>query len=119
MLSAGALDKRVTFRTRAPGEDGLGQPNGAWSTVDELWARVVPLRGREWLAAGQTHMEVTHRIVIRHHAALAALLEARAPLQALRGSLVYEVVHGMPSERDGAALEFMCKQLLPVPEGGA
>lgn len=119
MLSAGALDKRVTFRTRAAGEDTLGQRTGAWVDVATLWARVVPLRGREWLAAGQTHMEVTHRIVIRHHAGLAVLLEGRVPLAAVRDGLTYEVVHGMPSERDGAALEFMCKQLAPAAGGGA
>ncbi len=113
MLAAGALDKRVTFKSRVSGRDGLGQPNGDWVSVAELWARVAPLRGREWLAAGQTHVEVTHRIVIRHHAGLAALLDARTPLRAERDGLVYEVIHGMPSERDGVALEFMCAQLAP------
>jgi head-tail adaptor len=110
-MQSGQLDRLVTFRTRTPGEDSLGQPNGAWVDVDTVWASVSGLRGREWLAAGQMNVEVTYRIRTRYHGGLATLLASRATLRAVTGSLVYEVVHGIASERGSSSIEFMCKQV--------
>lgn len=53
-LAAGDKDQLVTIERRATGQDGRGQVSGAWQThLTNLWASVRPLRGREWLAAGQ------------------------------------------------------------------
>ena len=66
--SAGLLDQVVTLQQRAAGTGGRGQDNGAWQTVADVWARVEPMRGREYQAAAQLQAEMDTRITIRYRA---------------------------------------------------
>ena len=65
-LQAGKLDRRVTLQTNGPTQDTTGQPIESWTEIDEVWAEVVPLRGREFLAAQQVNADVTTRFLIRY-----------------------------------------------------
>lgn len=65
MIAAGEMRERVELQQRAAGRDSLGQPNGAWSAVATVWAKVEQLRGREWFAAGQMQAETVVRFTIR------------------------------------------------------
>lgn len=61
---AGMRRHRVTLQERASGVDSDGHPNGAWTAVTKLWARVEPLRDRELFIAQQTQPKTTHKITI-------------------------------------------------------
>lgn len=51
-LAAGDLDRRITVKRRAPGEDEVGNPNGAWSiTVCRPWANYRAPSGMGSIAA--------------------------------------------------------------------
>lgn len=74
MLNAGDLDKRVSIQRLAPNSpdrDQGGAPDSSWVTVDTVWAGIMPLRGRELIAAQEVHSEVSGTIKIRYRASLA------------------------------------------------
>ena len=66
--SARDLDQRITLQQPAGGQDALGNATDAWVTVGTVWARVQPLRGREFFAAGQMQAAAELRMVIRWRA---------------------------------------------------
>lgn len=66
--AAGDLDQRVTLQQRDSSLNTLGQASDTWTNVAEVWAKVEPLRGREFFAAGQMQSEATTRITIRYRA---------------------------------------------------
>ena len=69
IYSAGQLNQRVQLQQRAGTADGLGEAAAAWVNVGTpLWAKVEPLTGREYLAAGALQQAVDTRFVIRHRA---------------------------------------------------
>ena len=53
MLDSRELDQLLAFQLRSPGEDELGQPNGAWTTVFSWWAKAVTFQSGETPAEGQ------------------------------------------------------------------
>ena len=66
-MRAGELRHRVTIQE----QDGAGAAwNGSqtWSTYKTVWAKIVPVRGRESLDAGtkKEQAEVTHLITMRY-----------------------------------------------------
>jgi SPP1 family predicted phage head-tail adaptor len=108
-LPAGKLDQRITLQQRAPGQDSLGQANGAWTNLavnPTVWARAEPLRGREFFAAGQQQHELTTRFVIRYRADVEAITGG---LRVLWRGVPYDVV-SPAINKDGARveLELMC-----------
>jgi SPP1 family predicted phage head-tail adaptor len=69
MARVGELRHRVTLQRRtagSPQQRPSGEPDDAWVTVAEVWAKVAPLAGRELFAAQQVHSEVTGEVEIRY-----------------------------------------------------
>jgi hypothetical protein len=52
-MAAGELDQRITLQSLALVSDGGGGSTETWSNVAILWAKVVPMSGRERLQADQ------------------------------------------------------------------
>jgi SPP1 family predicted phage head-tail adaptor len=70
-MQAGKLRHRVTIQrlsAGSPGQDAGGTPDDGWGALFTCWAEVMPLRGRELVAAQQVHPEVTGTIRIRYRA---------------------------------------------------
>ena len=66
-MKSGSLDQRVTLERQAGGVDELGQPlPDEWAALGSCWASVLPLQGREFIAAQAAQSEVTTRVVIRY-----------------------------------------------------
>lgn len=74
MLAAGDLRERVSIEQRAESLDGIGENQGAWSTLATVWANAEPLRGREYFAAGQQQQTVDVRFRIRYRADVTGLM---------------------------------------------
>lgn len=104
-LSARDKDQRVTFQARASGHNALNEATGAWGDVVTLWARARPLRGRDFLAAGQAQQTVDVEFGVDYRADL------DENMRVLWNGVPHEIV-GKPINVDGAnhTLLFMCVQ---------
>lgn len=65
-INIGDLRQRVTIEGYVVSSDGYGGRPKSWVPVATVWAKVEPLRGREYFEAHQIKTEVTHRVIIRY-----------------------------------------------------
>lgn len=65
-LPAGKFDRRITLQQKSVTRAGNGEEVVSWVAVAELWARVEPIRGREFFAAAEMHDATDHRVTIRY-----------------------------------------------------
>ncbi len=74
MLPAGRLDRRITLQVSALQKDAAGAPVLTWSDVATVWARYIPVGGREFYSAqaAQQIAGETARFLIRWRADLTA-----------------------------------------------
>ena len=70
-MHAGKLRERITFLVQASGQDGFGQPNGAWAPVPtdpNWWAHDAGVSGRD-IAHGAAHSAtVDAKWIVRYRA---------------------------------------------------
>lgn len=65
-MQAGKLRHRVSFQEPVKTQNPLtGATVNSWQEIQKLWADVVPLSAREFIAAQATQAEITTRITIR------------------------------------------------------
>jgi len=62
----GELSKRVTIQQRTTTLSASGAQSTTWADVQAVWAAIVPMSGRELLAAQSVRSEVTHQVTIRY-----------------------------------------------------
>lgn len=65
-MKSGKLDRRITIQNRVETQNTLGEAVISYTTFAQVWAEVVPLRGREYFTAAQTIPEAQLRIRIRY-----------------------------------------------------
>lgn len=101
-LSAGEKDQFVTIQKRSTGVDALGQASETWGTHVQLWVQALPVRGREYFAAGQTQSEVAVRF-------RADFREDILPtMRVLWRSVPHDIVSVIDVEGARTVLELMC-----------
>lgn len=66
------LNHRVRLERPDGQQTGLGQPSGVFVLVDEVFAHVSMLRGRELFAAGQANSSTDVRVILRYRSDVAA-----------------------------------------------
>jgi SPP1 family predicted phage head-tail adaptor len=71
-MAAGELDQRITLQSLALVSDGGGGSTETWSNVAILWAKVVPMSGRERLQADQLESPANYRVTIRRRTDITA-----------------------------------------------
>ena len=105
-LGAGQFDQRIRIErkgtpTRAPNGDEIA----AWEPVAEVWARVEPMRAREWFAAAQAQSGADYRVTIRYRLGITADMR----VVWIRTGQVLDIV-GEPIDINGRRqdLELMC-----------
>lgn len=102
IYSAGQLNQRVQLQQRAAAENNLGEAAGAWADVGgPLWAKVEPLSGREFLAAGALQQPVDTRFVIRHRPGVTP------SLRLVWKSQPYDIVSALPVDGGIEWIEIM------------
>lgn len=70
-MKAGSLRHRVTIQQRADTQSSMGGMTEAWSTyAADVPAEIVPLSGREFVAAGAQRGEIIARIMVRYDSGL-------------------------------------------------
>ena len=66
-VAAGKLRHKVELQEKSIAQDPVtGEMQTTWVTVAETWAEIVPVSGREFLAASAEQSEVRGRITIRY-----------------------------------------------------
>lgn len=65
-MQIGRLNRRITIESKTVTRDAYGGETITWSTVATVWAAVLPIRGREYVAIRQAGAELTTRFVIHY-----------------------------------------------------
>ena len=67
-LPAGAMRHYLAIQERATTKDGYGAQASTWSDVSggNVWMAIVPINGRELIAAQQLNTAVSHIVQVRH-----------------------------------------------------
>lgn len=106
IYSAGQLDQRVKFQVRAAGTNGLREATGAWADEGSaVWAKVEPLTGRDFLAAGAMQNAVSTRFVIRHRPGVCG--NAALRLVWLKTGEAFEIISALPVDGRAEFIEIM------------
>lgn len=95
-MTVGALRDTATLLVPATAPDGQGGQTTTWSDGDMVFAAIVPLSGREALAAGAVQSSMSTRITVRYRDGITAHHRLRRD----RDGQVYELV-GPPRDVDG------------------
>ena len=104
-MQAGKLRHRVTIQhyvEGSPQQKPSGAPDGSWTALDTVWARVRPLSGREMFLAQQAASRVDVEITIRHRA------DVTDAMRVVKGSMVYSIESVMNPEERGELLVLRC-----------
>ena len=70
-MQAGRLNRRCTLQQPGTATDELGQPIPGWTDVATVWASIVDVSGREYVAAGGLQNSAQTKITIRHRSGIA------------------------------------------------
>ncbi len=65
-MNIGRLDQRITIQAPAAGQDAFGEPSNSWTVVATVWAGLLDLTGREFMAAAAVQNVVQTKITIRY-----------------------------------------------------
>ena len=84
------MDKRITLQAPPAGRNALNETAGDWTNAvadgdGKVWASVVDLSGREYVAAGGTQNAVETKITIRDRDGITAAMRV------LHGADVYTI----------------------------
>ena len=76
-MRAGEIRKRIVIEQRSTAQDTFGGQVTTWSVVATVWAGIRPMSGRELITAQAVQSEVTHQIIMRYQAGIAARMRVR------------------------------------------
>ena len=69
-MNAQDLNKRITLQQKAVTRAANGEEIVTWSDALSVWAKVEPIRGREFFAAAQMQGAVDYRVTIRYRSGI-------------------------------------------------
>lgn len=98
-MQAGRLRHRVTIEELLIGQDSDGAVDEAWTAIGSpVSAEILPLSGREMVAAAAMQSKVATRIVIRYRPEFT--LRPR-PLRAVHRDTIYSIEAVIPDNESG------------------
>lgn len=110
-MQAGRLRHRVTIQQYTHAKDlDSGEWVKHWADYATVWAEIVPLSAREFIAAQATQSKVTGRVTIRYLEGVDASMRI---LHTVKGTTKIYNIEGVLTD-PGSGLEYMT---LPVSEG--
>ena len=101
-LGAGQFSERVTIPQKQVSRSAIGEELVTWAAVATVWARVEPMRGREWFAAAQTQDATDHRVTIRYRT------DVVREMRVLWGAVALDIVSVIDVNAQRENLELMC-----------
>ena len=101
-MQAGRLNRRCTLQAPGTTQDELGQPIPGWTDVATVWASIVDVSGREYVAAGGLQNSAQTKITIRYRAGIVP------SMRVVHGSDAYNVEAVLGQDR--RSLLLMCSR---------
>lgn len=101
-VNFGEFRERVTLQYRQGGQDVLGQVRQSWATLATVWAKVTPIRGREYFAASQMQAPIDVRILIRWRE------DVEPTMRVMWGGKYFEVTSVIDTDARRSVIELMC-----------
>ena len=105
-MRSGSLNKRITIQELSIVKDQYNADIESWIDFKTLWARIEPLRGREYWQAKQVVGEVTGRITIRY---LAGVDEK---MRIIYGNKTYNILAVINPEEKNRTCQLLVKEIL-------
>ncbi|QRX82248.1 phage head closure protein [Glaciimonas sp. PAMC28666] len=101
-MLAGRLTRRITLQSPPTGQDESGNPLTGWTDIATVWASIVDLSGREYIAAAAVQNAVQTKITIRYRQGIVA------SMRVVHGENIYNVEAILGQGRK--ALLLMCSR---------
>ena len=103
-MRAGELDQRVTLERFGEYKDASGAWTEGWETVGAFWAAVLPLTGKEIIAADAVTAITDVRVIMRYQPGVTAADRLKHDGKTFN---VVTVINRRSANRE---LELLCKQ---------
>lgn len=68
-MRSGRLDRRIIIQQFSPASPAInadGEPSGSWTTLDAVWAEILPLKGTEKMQGQQELAQAEYKFNIRY-----------------------------------------------------
>lgn len=102
-IRSGEMRHLVTIESSTYTQDVYGEPTtGKFAPLDQVHAKIEPLRGREAFEARQVVSDVTHKVTMRYYPGLKTTMQLKHNDRTLR---IEQIIN--PEERD-IAHELLC-----------
>ncbi|MES2972392.1 MAG: phage head closure protein [Pseudomonadota bacterium] len=102
-LKAGSLNRRVTIKAQAAGQDDIGQPVQTWSDIAPVWANVRFKSGSEALRGDKETSVTAASIRIRRRT------DVSVAMRVYDGAVIYEIKAVLPDEERRDRLHLVCE----------
>jgi SPP1 family predicted phage head-tail adaptor len=106
VVAAGKLGHRIELHSASETSDDYGDVLESWSSYATVWARVMPLQGRELLLAQQVNAELTHQVEIRYNSTVTTTHRV------ILGSRTLEIVSIINEDERNKNMIMLCKELV-------
>ena len=107
-MQLGRLNRRVTIQSKSVTRDAYGAEVITWAHVVEVWAAVLPVRGREYVALREAQADLTTRFVIRYRAGITPAMRV------VYGDANYDIEEVIDAEDAHHVLELMARAEAPA-----
>lgn len=89
---SGRFNKRIAFYGPVIIQDEIGNEIESFDKLDEVWSKVITIRGNEYIEAAQSNMTNVTRFIVRYSNELNALFtEYKTRLEVHYKNVVYDV----------------------------
>lgn len=102
----GRLRHLITVQEAVETTNSVGEVAETWTELDQVWAAIEPISGREFQAVQQIAAETTHKVTIRF------LEGVTAKHRVLFGSRVFDILAVRDVEELGRFMDLLCRERL-------
>lgn len=103
-LEAGRLNRWVALERRVESTNDMGEVTWTWEVVTRMWAEIVPLNGREAIAAQQVQSDINTAIWIRWRPGVIAKMRV---VELINPATAYDIQAPLPNARR-TGIKLMC-----------
>lgn len=101
-VKTGELDKLITIEKATVSQDGRGEETETWTTYTKAWAKIVPVRGREYFEAHGERGLADTRIIMRYVSGVTRSMRVSW------SGRIYDIQHPLNIEEQNIEMHLMC-----------
>lgn len=102
-IEAGRLNKRITISQKNVTRDAYGGESIQWEAFCTVWAAVLPIRGREYVAIRDAGAELTTRFLIRYRSGITPAMRIEY------GGAMYDIIDVINPQEARTHMEIMAR----------